>query len=36
MAARLGIHLGFDINILGYVQKQSDLSDWLDPVQFLK
>jgi murein DD-endopeptidase MepM/ murein hydrolase activator NlpD len=32
----LGIHKGPDINILGYVQKQSDLSDWLDPTQFLK
>jgi len=26
----LGIHLGTAINILGYVQKQSDLSAWLD------
>lgn len=32
----LGIHLGTSINILGYVQKQSDLSGWLDPMQFLK
>ncbi len=31
-----GIHRGAKINILGYVQKQSDLSVWLDPVQFLK
>ena len=27
----LGIHIGSTINILGYVQKQSDLSGWLDP-----
>lgn len=26
----LGIHIGTSINILGYVQKQSDLSGWLD------
>ena len=32
----LGIHIGTTINILGYVQKQSDLSGWLDPMQFLK
>jgi murein DD-endopeptidase MepM/ murein hydrolase activator NlpD len=32
----LGIHIGSDINILGYVQKQSDLSGWFNPVQFLK
>jgi len=32
----LGIHIGSTINILGYVQKQPDLSGWLDPAQFLK
>jgi hypothetical protein len=26
----LGIHIGTAINILGYVQKQADLSSWLD------
>ncbi len=31
-----GIHIGSAINILGYVQTQSALSGWLDPVQFLK
>lgn len=31
-----GIHVGSTINILGYVQKQSDLSGWLDPAQFIK
>lgn len=30
-----GIHIGSAINILGYVQKQSDLSSWLDPIQFI-
>lgn len=30
----LGIHKGTAINILGYVQKSSDLSSWLDPTQF--
>lgn len=30
------IHKGTSINILGYVQKQSDLSGWLDPEQYLK
>jgi hypothetical protein len=32
----VGIHLGTAINILGYVQKQSDLSAWLDPAVFVK
>ncbi len=32
----LGIHKGLVINILGYVQKQPELSGWLDPMQFLK
>jgi murein DD-endopeptidase MepM/ murein hydrolase activator NlpD len=32
----LGIHLGPSINILGYVQTESQLSGWLDPIQFLK
>ncbi len=27
----LGIHKGASINILGYVQKQSDLKNWYDP-----
>ncbi len=31
----LGIHKGTTINILGYVQKSSELSSWLDPIQFL-
>lgn len=31
-----GIHVGSTINILGYVQKQSDLSGWLDPAKSLK
>jgi murein DD-endopeptidase MepM/ murein hydrolase activator NlpD len=26
----LGIHIGTTVNILGYVQKQSDLTSWLD------
>jgi murein DD-endopeptidase MepM/ murein hydrolase activator NlpD len=30
------IHKGTAINILGYVQKQADLSSWLDPAQYLK
>jgi murein DD-endopeptidase MepM/ murein hydrolase activator NlpD len=30
-----GIHIGTAINILGYVQKQSDLSGWLDPEKYL-
>ncbi len=32
----LGIHKGTDINILGYVQKQSDLAAWIDPLLVLK
>ncbi|MDP4001423.1 MAG: M23 family metallopeptidase [bacterium] len=32
----LGIHSGSTINIFGYVQKQSDLSVWEDPLQFLE
>ncbi|MEK7075343.1 MAG: M23 family metallopeptidase [Patescibacteria group bacterium] len=32
----LGIHKGNSINILGYVQKQEDLKNWLDPLEFLK
>lgn len=31
-----GIHKGTAINILGYVQKQADLSGWLDAEQYLK
>lgn len=31
-----GIHKGTSINILGYAQKQADLSNWLDAEQFLK
>ncbi|MDD5290486.1 MAG: M23 family metallopeptidase, partial [Patescibacteria group bacterium] len=31
----LGIHLGATINILGYVQKESELSQWLDPAKYL-
>jgi len=31
-----GIHKGTEINILGYVQKQNDLSSWEDPTQFLR
>ena len=31
-----GIHLGPAINILGYVQKKSDLANWLYPAVFLK
>ncbi|HBI17666.1 MAG: hypothetical protein UR60_C0006G0036 [Candidatus Moranbacteria bacterium GW2011_GWF2_34_56] len=32
----LGFHKGAGINILGYVPKESDLSNWLDPMLFLK
>lgn len=32
----LGIHKGRDISILGYVQSQSELSSWLDPIKFLQ
>ena len=31
----LGIHKGVIVNILGYVQKSSELSSWLDPAKFL-
>ncbi len=31
-----GVHKTAAINILGYVQKQSELSGWLDPAQYLK
>jgi murein DD-endopeptidase MepM/ murein hydrolase activator NlpD len=31
-----GIHKGTAVNILGYVQKQSDLNNWLNAEQFLK
>ncbi len=31
----LGIHRGATINILGYVQKQPDLSGWLDPKEVI-
>lgn len=31
-----GIHQGATINILGYVQRQGDLSGWLDPTQYLR
>jgi len=32
----LGVHKGKTINILGYVQKESDLSSWLDVLTLLK
>jgi len=32
----LGIHQGTQINILGYVQNQTDLASWLDALQYLK
>jgi murein DD-endopeptidase MepM/ murein hydrolase activator NlpD len=32
----LGIHKGSAINILGYVQNQSDLAGWIDPLTVLK
>ena len=28
----LGIHMGTSINILGYVQNQADLQNWIDPM----
>ena len=31
----LGIYKGVIVNILGYVQKSSELSSWLDPAKFL-
>ncbi|HTP57129.1 MAG TPA: M23 family metallopeptidase [Candidatus Paceibacterota bacterium] len=31
----LGIHKGTTVNILGYVQKKSDLAAWLDPAPFI-
>jgi murein DD-endopeptidase MepM/ murein hydrolase activator NlpD len=31
-----GIHIGTTVNILGYVQKESDLSGWLDPATYLQ
>jgi murein DD-endopeptidase MepM/ murein hydrolase activator NlpD len=31
-----GIHKGTAVNILGYIQKQASLNEWLDPVQYLK
>ncbi|EKD46675.1 MAG: Peptidase M23 [uncultured bacterium] len=31
----LGIHKGSSMNILGYVQSKSELSNWLDPQKFL-
>jgi len=31
----LGIHKGAGINILGYVQNENQLSDWVDPVKYL-
>ena len=31
----LGIHKGIGINILGYVQKQSFLSEWIDPCLYV-
>jgi murein DD-endopeptidase MepM/ murein hydrolase activator NlpD len=30
----LGFHKGVAVNILGYVQNKSELSDWLDPCQY--
>ena len=32
----LGIHKGTSVNILGYVQKQGDLSQWLNPLSLIK
>ena len=32
----LGIHKGSAIDILGYVQKQTDLNGWIDPLSVLK
>ena len=32
----LGIHLGSAINILGYVQNQADLKNWLDATKYLQ
>ncbi len=32
----LGIHKGTTIDILGYVQKKSDLSQWIDPMTVLQ
>ncbi|MHB8871187.1 MAG: peptidoglycan DD-metalloendopeptidase family protein [Candidatus Doudnabacteria bacterium] len=32
----LGIHKGTTINILGYVQKQDDLKNWINPLDFLQ
>jgi hypothetical protein len=32
----LGIHLGSAINILGYVQNQTDLKNWLDALKYLQ
>jgi murein DD-endopeptidase MepM/ murein hydrolase activator NlpD len=31
----LGIHKGTSINILGYVQSERELSDWIDPQKYL-
>ena len=31
-----GVHKGSTINILGYVQKQSDLNNWLDAEKYLR
>jgi len=32
----LGIHLGKEANLAGYVQKESDLKNWLDAAKYLK
>ncbi len=32
----LAVHKGVSVNILGYVQKQEDLENWFDPLEFLK
>lgn len=32
----LSIYTGSDINVRGYVSSQSDLSKWVDPIDFLK
>lgn len=32
----LGIHKGTAINILGYVQTQNQLNDWIDPMTLIK
>lgn len=31
----LGVHKGTSINIFGYVPKEADLSEWIDPVKYM-